>query len=229
MDSVYTFLDPARNFLNGIAAYLPRVALALLMVAAGWFIAKAVRYAVERALRAMNFNVLTSRAGMDEFLQQGGTRSDTTVLFGYLAFLLVVLASLVVAFNTLGLSYATDLIGRLVLFVPKLMLALLILTLGAYFARFVEQAVLSHCRDAQVPDGEFLARLAQYAVMTFVVLIALDLTNIGGDLVRETFLIILTGIMLTIALAFGLGGRHWAASMLERWWPRIKKEGDDKR
>ena len=226
MDSVYTFLDPARGFLIEVSAFLPRLALALLTLVAGWFIAKAVRFAVERGLRAINFNVLTSRAGMDEFLQQGGTRSDTTVLFGFLAFCLVVLATLVVAFNTLGLTYATDLLGRLVLFVPKLMLALLILTLGAYFARFVDHAVASHCREANVPDAEFLAKLAHYAVMTFVVLIALDLTNIGGDLVRQTFLIILTGIVLAIALAFGLGGRDWAAGMLEHWWPRTKKDSD---
>ncbi len=105
MDSVYTFLEPARGFLNEVSAFLPRLALALLTVAAGWLLAKAVRFAVERGLRAINFNVLTERAGMDDFLQQGGTRSDTTTLFGFLAFCLVVLASLVVAFNTLGLTY----------------------------------------------------------------------------------------------------------------------------
>lgn len=221
---VYTFLDPFRGFITEVAGFLPRLGLAVLTVIAGWFIAKAVRFAVVRSLRAINFNVLTSRAGMDEFLQQGGTASDTTAVFGFLAFCLVVLASLVVAFNTLGLSYATDLITRLVLFVPKLMLALVILTLGAYFSRFVDQAVLSHCRESGVPDAEFLARFARYAVLTFVVLIALDLTNIGGDLVRETFLIILTGIVLALALAFGLGGRHWAARMLEHWWPSTRKD-----
>ncbi|MDB5807914.1 MAG: hypothetical protein JWN94_36 [Betaproteobacteria bacterium] len=226
MENIYTFLEPARAYLGEVIAYLPRLALALLMVVVGWFVAKAVRFAVERGLRAINFNVLTSRSGMDEFLQQGGTRSDITSVFGFLTFCLVVLASLIVAFNTLGLAYATDLLGRLMLFVPKLMFALLILTLGAYFARFVDQAVLSHCRESGVRDAEFLAKLAQYAVMTFVVLIALDLTNIGGDLVRETFLIILTGIVLAIALAFGLGGREWAASMLEHWWPRAKKDGE---
>ena len=106
------------------------------------------------------------------------------------------------------------------------MTALLILTLGAYFSRFVDQAVLGHCRESGIPDAELFARFARYAVMTFVVLIALDLTNIGGDLVRETFLIILTGIVLAIALAFGLGGRHWAASMLEQWWPRVNKDDE---
>src|SRR3954468_22331925 len=109
MESVYTLLEPARAYLNEVIAFMPRLALALLMTVAGWFVAKAVRFAVERGLRAINFNVLTSRAGMDEFLQQGGTRSDTTSVFGFLAFCLVVLASLIVAFNTLGLAYATDL------------------------------------------------------------------------------------------------------------------------
>src|SRR3954470_17489785 len=144
MESIVTFLEPARAYLSQVVAYLPRLALALLLVIVGWFVAKAVRFAVERGLRAMNFNVLTRRAGMDEFLQQGGTRSDTTSLFGFLAFCLVVLASLILAFNTLGRASATELHGRRVLLVPKIMLALLILTLGAYFARFVDQAVLSH-------------------------------------------------------------------------------------
>ena len=56
-----------------------------------------------------------------------------------------------------------------------------------------------------------------------VVLIALDQMSIGGDIVRETFLIILAGVVFALALAFGLGGREWAAEFLERWWPRRKR------
>jgi hypothetical protein len=43
--------------------------------------------------------------------------------------------------------------------------------------------------------------------------------EIGGDFVQRAFLIILAGVVLALALAFGLGGRRWAAAMLERWWP----------
>jgi hypothetical protein len=32
--------------------------------------------------------------------------------------------------------------------------------------------------------------------------------------------------MLALALAFGLGGKEWAAAMLERWWPRPGKDDD---
>jgi hypothetical protein len=43
------------------------------------------------------------------------------------------------------------------------------------------------------------------------VLIALDQVNVGGDIIRQSFLILLAGVVLALALAFGLGGRDWAA------------------
>jgi hypothetical protein len=72
-------------------------------------------------------------------------------------------------------------------------------------------------------DADILGRLAQYAILAFVVLIALDQVNVGGDIVRQTFLIVLAGVVLALALAFGIGGKDWAAEMLERWWPRRKR------
>ena len=72
-------------------------------------------------------------------------------------------------------------------------------------------------------DAELLGNLARYAILTFVVLIALDQVNVGGDIVRQTFLIVLAGLVFALALAFGLGGREWAAELLERWWPRKKR------
>jgi len=62
--------------------------------------------------------------------------------------------------------------------------------------------------------------VAQYALIAFVVLIALDQMNVGGDIVRQSFLILLAGVVFALALAFGIGGKDWAAGLLERWWPR---------
>ena len=132
----------------------------------------------------------------------------------------VLLGALVVGFNSLGLAYVTDLLVQVVLFVPRVILAVLILAFGAYFARFVGQALAAWCRSLHVQDAELLGRLAQYAILTFVVLIALDQMGIGGDIVRQSFLVVLAGLVLALALAFGLAGKDWAADLLERWWPR---------
>jgi hypothetical protein len=142
------------------------------------------------------------------------------------AFWIVLLAALTNAFSMLGLTYMTDLLHRIVLFTPKLLIAMLIVIFGSYCARFVGNAIESFCLQAQIADADMLARLARYIIMTLVVMIALSQVEIGGDIVQRAFLIILAGLMLALALAFGLGGKEWAASLLERWWPHEPKDRD---
>jgi hypothetical protein len=222
MNSIDVFLEPLKAFLAQVAVLLPRILLAIGVLVAGWLIAKLVRFAVARGLRAFNFHVLTERAGMDGFLRNGGIHADTAEVLALLCYWLVIVAALIVGFNGLGLTYVTDLLARVALFVPKVMLALLILAFGGYFARFVGNAVSVRVRSSGIPpaDAELLGRLAQYAMLTFVFLIALDEVNVGGDIIRQTFLIVLAGVVFALALAFGLGGKDWAAEILERFWPR---------
>jgi hypothetical protein len=59
------------------------------------------------------------------------------------------------------------------------------------------------------------------------VLIALEQMQIGGDIVRMSFLIVLAGAVFALSLAFGLGGKSWAAELLERWWPRRGRDEID--
>jgi hypothetical protein len=104
--------------------------------AAGWW-PKLLRFAVVKALRTVNFHVLTERSGMDGFMRQGGLQGDTSGIFGLLVYWLVILAALIIAFNGLGLTYITDLLHRVVLFVPNVFVALIVLAFGGYFARFI--------------------------------------------------------------------------------------------
>src|SRR5438045_6604552 len=223
MDRFDVMLEPVRVFLAQVGDFLPRLVLALVIFLAGWLVAKAVKYAIARALRAVNFHVVTDRAGIDGFLRDGGIGMDATDILAMLIYWIVILTALVVGFNLLGLTYITELLSRVLLFVPKVLVAALILAFGAYFARFIGNSVTAYFRNVHLQDADLLGNLARYAILAFVVLIALDQVNIGGDIVRETFLIILAGVVFALALAFGLGGREWAAEFLERWWPRKKR------
>jgi flagellar biosynthesis protein FliQ len=223
MSQLDLMLEPLRVFLVQVGDFLPRLAIALLVILVGWFLAKAARYAIVKGLRAVNFHVVTERAGLDGFLRDGGVNADTTEIIALIVYWLVILGALVIGFNSLGLIYVTDLLGRVILFVPKVLVALLVLAFGAYFARFIGNAITAYCRNVHMQDADLLGRLAQYAILTFVILIALDQVSIGGDIVRQSFLIILAGLVFALALAFGLGGKEWAAELLERWWPRRKR------
>jgi hypothetical protein len=208
-----------------IGAYLPRVALAAVVLLAGWLVAKALRFSVVRALRALNFHVLSERAGVDNFLQQGGTERDTADLIGLVVYWLALLVALIVASNVLGLTQVAVLLNGIALFMPRVVLVLLLLVLGSYFARFVGSAVQGYCRGAGISDAELLGRIVQYLIMTFVVLLSIDQLQIGSGLIQQTFLILLAGVVFAVALALGLGARDRAARLIERWFPQ-KRDPD---
>jgi hypothetical protein len=227
MEKIDIMLEPVKEFLLQLARFLPKLALALGVLLAGWLLARFARFAINKGLRAINFNVLTERAGLDGFLNQGGIQTDTTGIIALLIYWLVILAALIIGCNSMGLTYITGLLGEIVLFVPKVIVALLILAFGAYFARFVRNSVVTYCKNIAIQDADVLGKLAQYAIMTFVVLIALDQVNVGGEIVRVSFLIILAGVTFALSLAFGLGGKNAAAELIDRWWPRERKNDDN--
>ncbi|MGA8053820.1 MAG: hypothetical protein WCA12_08160, partial [Burkholderiales bacterium] len=104
---------------------------------------------------------------------------------------------------------------RVILFVPKVIVAVLILAFGGYFARFIGASVTTYCKNAGVRDGELLGRLVQYTVLAFIVLRSLDHLDVGDDIIRQTFPIVPGAVVLALALAFGIGGQRWAAELLE--------------
>jgi hypothetical protein len=220
MEQFDMLLEPVRGFFVQLGQFLPKLLLAIVILIAGWLLAKGLRFGAIKTLKLVNFNVLTERAGMDEFFKQGGIKTDTTGIVGLLVYWLALLGAVMVAFNSLGLTHVTELVGRVVLFVPRVIVAVLILAVGTYFARFVARAVTAYGRNVEMEDADLLGRIAMYAIMVFVILIALDQVAIGGDIIRQSFLILLSGVVFGLAIAFGLGGQKWAAEMLERWLPR---------
>ncbi|GMR20633.1 MAG: hypothetical protein BMS9Abin36_1229 [Gammaproteobacteria bacterium] len=222
MEQVNIVLDTMRSFVIQMGEFLPKFIAAIIILVAGWLFAKAMLYAVVRGLKIVNFGTLTERAGIDKFLKHGGIRKTTIDILGILVYWLIILATLLVAFNTLGLTVVSDLVSRITQFIPNVIVAILILTIGLYFARFVSDSVIAYGKNVGLDDTEIMGRLTRYAIMVFVIIIALGQMNIGEAILYPAFLILFGGIVLALSLAFGLGGQKWAAGQLEKF---FKKSG----
>src|SRR5438552_535767 len=185
MDRFDVMWEPVRAFLVQVGEFFPKVMLALVILLLGWLIAKAVRFAVVKALRAINFNVLTEKAGIDAFLKQGGGETDTTDILGLLIYWLTILTALMIAANSVGLIAVTELVVRVVLFVPKVIVAMVILAFGANFARFIGMSVRAYCKSLDMPDASLFGGLARYAIVVFVALVASDHLAWGASIPRS--------------------------------------------
>jgi len=220
MDQVNVVLDTFQLFWVQLGEFLPKFIAALAILVVGWMLAKALHFAVVRGLKLVNFATLTDKAGIDKFLKQGGIRKTTTDILGILVYWLVILFTLLGAFNILGLAVVSDLVSRITQFIPNVIVAILILTIGLYFARFISESVVAYGRNVGLEDTEVMGRLTRYAIMGFVIIVSLGQMNIGEAILYPAFLILFGGIVLASALAFGLGGQKWAASQLEKFFKK---------
>ena len=132
-----------------------------------------------------------------------------------LVYWLIMIMVLVMTVDALGLPKASDILASLFAYVPKVIAALLVLVVAMFLASFVSGIVHTAAGNANMPRPELLAGATRWAIIIFAATIALVQLGIAPFLVTTTFNIILGGIVLALAIAFGLGGKDAVAKYLE--------------
>jgi hypothetical protein len=207
--------DPVREMLTRIMAYLPVLLGALLILIVGWIIAKIIRSMVNGVLKVVRFDTLADKAGISEVLKKGDLKITARQVVSGLVYWLVMIMVLVMTANALGLPKASDILANLFAYVPKVIAALLVLVVAMFLASFVSGLVRIAAGNANLPKPDLLAGISRWAIIVFAVTISLAQLGIAPLLVTATFNIILGGVVLGLALAFGLGGRDAAAKYID--------------
>lgn len=220
MEQFSIFFESLRSFMLQLGAFLPKILGAIVILIIGWIIAKIIKLLIVRVLKLLRLEYLTEKSGIEKFLKDGGVKLTSVEILGALAYWLIMLIVLLAAFNSLGLSVASDLFRQIVLYIPNVFVAIAILIIGLFLANFVSEILLTYLKNVGVEKSDVMSRLSYYAVIIFAVLIALDQLNIGTDIINSAFKYIVGGACLALALAFGLGGREWAAHILEKYWKK---------
>ena len=208
-------VEPIRQMLTRIMAYLPVLLGALVILIVGWLVAKAIRRIVDWLLKTVRFDTLADKTGISEVLRKGDFKITTRGVVSGLVYWLIIIMVLVMAVDALGLPKASDVLASLFAYIPKVIAALLVLVVAMFLASFVSGIVRMAAGNAKLPKPELLAGISRWAIIIFAVTIALEQLGIAPLLVTATFNIILGGIVLALALAFGLGGKDAAAKYLE--------------
>jgi hypothetical protein len=212
-----TLVDSLRRTGERILVLLPDLLLALLLLIAGWLVAKLVRRLAIRILRSLRADEFAERVGFEDFLIQGGVSVTTVTLIGNTIYWLILAGVFVALLDALGMRSAGVLLERMVAFVPNLILAVGILVFGSLLARVVGALVFSYLSNIGSTAAEPIAALARYALLVFVLFMAAEQLAIGSEVLVSAFQIAFAAFCFAAALAFGLGGREWAARQIDRY------------
>ncbi len=215
--------DPVKAMLIKIWSYIPTILGAIVILVIGWIIAKFVEAVVVRALKAVRLDVVSDKAGIANMLAQGEIKWTLSELLGVIIYWIVMLSVLAAALNALNLTVASDLLSRLVAYIPNIIVAIFVLVLGSFLATFVAGIVRTAASNAGIGAAKLLAKVTQAVLIIFAVIIAIEQLNIATAFIAFAVNIILAAIGLALALSFGLGCKDIAAKAMQDMLNKVKK------
>ena len=215
-------VDPVSGVASQALLFFSALASVIVILAIGWIIAKIVRNIVTKGLKILDIGA--EKAGIDDILSKGGIKYSLSELIGVIFYWLVMLATLSVAINTVGLTLAVDLLNKIVLYIPNVIAAIIILVLGGFAARLLSNIVQATTANVGVEQSKLLGKIVDIVVIVFAAVVALEQLKIGQFFVGDAAKIILASIGLGLALAFGLGGKDAAKGFLDDLAKTVKKK-----
>lgn len=213
-----------RNFASAFVLFVPRLVAALIIFAGGFVLSLLVRRAIERILAWLHFERLTLRTGASEMLRMA-EMPRAEVLIGKTIFWIVWIGFIVSAVDTLQFGPFRGLVQEFFRFVPRVLLAMLVLSLGFLVGNFLWRATLLASVNAGLPGARLLSGALRILVNAIGVVMALEQLGLATTVVLTAFAIAFGALMLGLAIAFGLGGKETARQLLEQQM-RATKERD---
>ncbi|MDH4066193.1 MAG: hypothetical protein OEW19_17465 [Acidobacteriota bacterium] len=217
MTETTRLVDSLTRTWGQVMGALPDIGLALVLLFAGWLLAKLARRLAIRVFRVIRLDEAAERAGLEDFLIQGGIKFTTVTLLGNAVYWFILLGIFIALLDALGVPAAGGLLFRLANYLPNLLLALGILVFGSLLARVVGAVVYTYLNNIGSAAAEPIAALARLAVLAFVLFTAAEQLAIESRVLVSAFQIAFGALCFALAIAFGLGGRDWAASVIDRY------------
>ena len=215
-EQIQILLESSQQFLNEIARAVPQIIGAILILLIGWLIAKLVKRIFVKFMKLVKLNWLTEKSGIEKFLKEGGVKITAVDLLGSLVYWIIMLIVIMSTLNTLQLTSAKELFNQIILYIPNIIVSILILLLGLYAAKFVSQAIVVALKNMKDQSAQLIEKITYYAIIVLTIFIVLSQLNIAENIVTIAFLLIFGAFCLAFGLAFGLGGKDYAADLLKK-------------
>lgn len=213
-NQVDIFVESLNQFWLQLVIFIPKLLAVIVILFFGWLLAKLARLGVKRLLEATKFDRFAQKSGLEAFMTQGEYNLTLSGIISQVIYWLVILLFVIAGANTLGLNEAATLLQQLAGYLPKIIVAILVVIFGTLLARFINRLVFAWLYSIKFSHALAVSTSAEYGIQILAVFVALEQLGVGMQLLNSLFVIVFGAIFLALAIAFGLGGKDWAAKVI---------------
>ena len=209
-----SFSNALSGFWTEIAGFLPNLIATIIVIYIGLFISKIITKWVAKILEKLGFDKLCQKLSVDKAIKTLGLKSTPSEMIGKLLHVFFVLIILVAGADTLGLDRFSAILDEFVLYLPKLLGAVVITLIGLFIANLVKTQVESSLDSLGVEYGAAAGRVLQLLVLFITFSLVTGQLELEMALLNTIFTVLIASLGIALALALGLGTKTIANSIV---------------
>ncbi|MGW4405448.1 mechanosensitive ion channel family protein [Nonomuraea sp. NPDC004702] len=208
-----------------VATFVPRLVAFLVILIIGWIVAKALQKLVDKILDRVGFERAVQRSGVQRWLES--SRYDASGLLAKLVYYAILLITLQIAFSVFGPNPISALLNGVVGWLPKAVVAIVIIVIAGAIARAVRDLVDGALGGLSY--GRWLGIAAAVFIWALGIIAALNQIGVATTVTTPVLITVLATIGAIIAIGLGGGLVRPMQQRWERWIGRIEAEAPQAR
>lgn len=208
------FRESVEASLALIVAFLPKLLGALLLLLAGYLLARMVGATTAALLKVLGFNRLLAKTPIQGLLAKAHSDKTSADMLGLLVFWLIFLLFGISAAETMGLSAVSNALTTFAYYLPRIGVAVLIIVLGMLAAGYLKDLIALACSSAGISQGAIVSQTFYVAAILVVFVTGINELGIDTTLLNSTIMIAFGGLIAGAALSFGLGARSAVSNLI---------------
>lgn len=216
MDFLNLILEPLQDVLLKFKVFLPNLLAMLVILAFGILLAKLLRIVLVKFLVVVKFDNWSDRMGFTTLMRKGDLWLKPSAVLGAIIFWMLVIVTLMIGLSALQIVAIDNLVGQFFSYLPRVFSAAMILVVGYVVASFVSRALLIAAVNAGYHYARLLAEAVRVLLMLMILAMVMEQLQIATSIVLAAFSIMFGGIVVALAIAFGVGGIGTAKRIIER-------------
>lgn len=208
--------EPLQELFLQFRAFLPGLLAMLVILALGILLARLIKAILVKFLTAVKFDSWCDRMGFTTLMRKGDLWSKPSALAGVIVFWLLTIVTLMVGLSALKVAAIDQMVGQFFGYLPRIFSAAIILVIGYVLSGFVSRAVLIAAANSGFHYAKLLAETVRTLLAVLILAMVMEQLQIAPSIVLAAFSIIFGGIVIALAIAFGVGGIDAAKRVIER-------------
>lgn len=218
------FLLALSDTLINVLSYIPTILAALFVFLIGLILAKWGKALTVKILKLIRLSTLVKKSGFQPFLKKAEVKVKVEDILGGVVKWLIILVFFIATVNLLGLSTVSVVLNSVLAYIPRVISAILVLTVGVLLAGLVEGVVKGALGQVDVKASRLFAKIASYLIVIFASLAAINELQIAQALINSLFVGFVAMLALGVGLAIGLGAKDLVSRVLNEWYDGFTKE-----